>query len=232
MKSKIFNKAVFIIISYFMTSCASYKSVSKGTIINENIEWSSTWIVNTNDKVLPKVLLIGDSHVERYYGLVAKYLDPNKVSCSKFTTSKSLGDPLFIKQLESVLSLCTYDVVSINNGLHGADYKIEEYAKFVPIANKLLAKNVKKSLIWVNTTAIREAENVIKFAERNHQVIERNKFLTDFTKANNLMMVDFYSSTANKLEYYTNDGVHFNQGGVEEEATLITKKINQILNLK
>lgn len=231
MRSKRLNKFIGLLLGGILLGCSSVKKTSKGVIIHENTEWSNTWIVNTNDTILPKVLIIGDSHVERYYGLVANKLGKN-VSCSKFTTSKSLGDPVFIKQLESVLMLGDFDIISFNNGLHGADYKIEAYSKFAQVAYELLKKNAGKSVIWVNSTAIREKENINTFAVRNQQIIERNKFLLDFTAANNIALVDFYSATANNLEYYSTDGVHFNQAGVEMEAALITKKINELIELK
>lgn len=230
MSSKRLDKFIAMLLGFLLLGCSSVKKSSKGVVINENTEWSNTWIVNTNDTILPKVLLIGDSHVERYYGLVANKLGKN-VSCSKFTTSKSLGDPVFIKQLESVLMLCDFDIISFNNGLHGADYKIEVYSKFAQAAYEILRKNAEKSVIWVNSTAIREKGNINTFAVRNQQIIERNKFLFDFTATNNIAFVDFYSETANKLEYYSADGVHFNQAGVEMEAALITKKINEFIEL-
>jgi hypothetical protein len=208
--------------------CANRDKKPEGVIINENTEWSHSWIVKTNDTILPKVLIVGDSHVERYYGVVAENLGPN-VSCSKFTTSKSLGDPVFIKQLESVLMLCDFDVIAFNNGLHGADYSIEAYGKFVEIAYDMLKENAKKSVVWVNSTAIREKNNINEFAPRNQQIIERNKFLSDFTNKNTIKLVDFYSNTANNLEYYSNDGVHFNNEGINIEAEMITEQVLEIL---
>lgn len=217
-----------LLLTCLLLSCSNSEKKIEGVVINENIEWSSTWIVNTNDTTFPKVLLIGDSHVERYYGVVAKKLGEN-VSCSKFTTSKSLGDPVLIKQLESVLMLGDFDIISFNNGLHGEDYTLEDYAKFTPIAYELLKKNAKISVISVNSTAIRETENINTFAVRNQQIIERNKFLKEFTEANQITLIDFYSATANNLLYYETDGVHFNEAGVEMEAELITKKIKELI---
>lgn len=225
------NKITTILLCCLLFGCAGQRNKKTGVIINENTEWSHTWIMNTNNTTLPKVLLIGDSHVERYYDLVAKNLGAN-VSCSKFTTSKSLGDPVFIKQLESVLMLANFDIICFNNGLHGADYSLEEYSKFVPIAYDLLRKNVKKSVIWVNSTAIREKDHIDNFGSRNQQIKERNKFLFDYTKSNNVVLVDFYSKTADNIEYYSNDGVHFNNTGVNVEAGLLKQKIFEILNDK
>ncbi len=224
------SKINLLLLCCLLFGCVSQIDKTEGVIINENTEWSHTWIVNTNDTILPKVLIVGDSHVERYYGVVAKKLGQN-VSCSKFTTSKSLGDPVFIKQLESVLMLCDFDIISFNNGLHGADYSIEEYSRFVPIAYELLRENAKKSVVWVNSTAIREKDNINEFTSKNRQIIERNKFLADFTKTNNITLVDFYSATANNMEYYSKDGVHFNSTGVNVEAELVRQKILEILEL-
>lgn len=227
---KMLNKIIYILLCCAVFSCTNSSEKKVGEIINENTEWSHTWIVKTNDTIFPKVLLVGDSHVERYYPKVVKKLGP-KVSCSKFTTSKSLGDPIFLKQLESVLMVSDFDVISFNNGLHGPDYEIEAYASFLPLTYNLLKKNVRKSIIWVNSTAIREKNELDKFAPRNEQIIERNKVLSDFTKSNNITLVDFYLETANNSKLYSNDGVHFNNDGVNMEADLVTNEILKILDL-
>ena len=223
------NKLLLLLFAvHFISGCTTQTSNLKGEKINENTEWTNTWIVNTNDTLKPKILLIGDSHVERYYPVVVRSLR-DSVSCSKFTTSKSLGDPVFIKQLESVLMINEFDIISFNNGLHGADYNIEQYAGYIPVVYNLLKENATQSVIWVNNTAIREKNNIEAFADRNKQIIERNSFLKEFTKKNNITLIDFYSATANNLEYYSDDGIHFNSTGVDREATLLTGRIFQIL---
>lgn len=225
MKNKFLLLFLTVILIY---SCAEQTRNPNGEKINENTEWTHTWIVNTNDAFKPKVLLIGDSHVERYYPVVARNLG-DSVSCSKFTSSKSLGDPVFIKQLESVLMINEFDIIAFNNGLHGADYNIEQYAGYIPVVYELLKKNAKQSVIWVNNTAIREKNNIEAFADRNKQIIERNSFISEFTKENNIKLIDFYSATANNLEYYSDDGIHFNSTGVDREATLLTGSITMVL---
>ena len=224
------NKSLLLLLCCIIFGCVNKIDKEKGITINENIEWTRSWIVNTNDTILPKVLIIGDSHVERYYGIVAKNLESH-ASCSKFTTSKSLGDPVFIKQLELILKQYTFDIIAFNNGLHGEDYAIEAYSKYVPIAYNLLKNNAKTSVIWVNSTAIRSKNNLNEFAPRNNQIVERNKYLSHFTKENKIILLDFYSKTAHNIDYYTNDGVHFNKEGVHTEATLVTQKIAEVLNL-
>ena len=83
----------------------------------------------------------------------------------------------------------------------------------------------------MNSTAIRNKDNLNEFASRNNQIIERNEYIDNFTKENNIPLLDFYSRTAHNIDYYTNDGVHFNNEGVKAEAALITQKVAKELNL-
>ena len=51
------------------------KKSKKNVFISEGTEWSNTWMVATNKHDLPRVLIIGDSHVERYYQPVSGKLN-------------------------------------------------------------------------------------------------------------------------------------------------------------
>lgn len=196
---------------------------------SEDIEWSHMWMVSVNSHDLPKVLIIGDSHVERYYPSVADRLQ-GKAYCSKFTTSRSLGDPALIEQLKSIFFSYKFDIISFNNGLHGADYTDEQYSSYIPVAYKLFTdSNPDLKLIWVNTTGSRIRDNIVTFDERNQDVINRNKAVESFTHHHNIPMIDLYSVSVSHPEYYENDGIHFNKEGVEEEARCVSNEITKIL---
>jgi hypothetical protein len=197
---------------------------------SEDIEWSHMWMVSVNNHELPRVLIIGDSHVERYYPVVAEQLK-EKAYCSKFTTSRSMGDPALIEQLKALFFSYRFDVICFNNGLHGVDYTDEEYSSFIPVVYSLFKKNNPDlKLIWVNTTARRIRENTGQFEEHNSGVINRNKAVENFTRENNIPLIDFYSLSINHPEYYENDGIHFNKQGVEDEAKTISSGIIKIID--
>jgi hypothetical protein len=222
---------VFIII---VVSCFSCNTVSRNDNLNnrsisEDIEWSHMWMVSVNNHDLPKVLIIGDSHVERYYPVVAARLQ-GKAYCSKFTTSRSLGDPALIEQLQPVFFSFKFDVISFNNGLHGDEYTDEQYSQYIPVVYKLLREtDTGVKLIWVNTTAIRMKDNIDEFDEHNQRVINRNKAVEDFTTANNIPLIDFYALSVTHPEFYETDGVHFNKAGVEEEAGFVSEEILKVI---
>lgn len=199
--------------------------------ISEDIEWSNTWMVSVNDDDLPRVLIIGDSHVERYYPLVAEQLK-DKAYCSKFTTSRSLGDPALIEQFKTLFFSYKFDIISFNNGLHGVDYTDQQYSQYLPVVYRLFTEsNHGFRLIWVNTTAIRIKDDISRFDERNKGIINRNKAVEKFTRKNGITLIDFYSLSASHPEFYESDGVHFNREGVETEARAISDGILKILSI-
>ena len=66
MKSAIATVQLTFIFLILFTGCVSTKKALVGSSLNESTEWSNTFIVGIDKTDLPKVLLIGDSHVERY----------------------------------------------------------------------------------------------------------------------------------------------------------------------
>jgi hypothetical protein len=219
---------LLMLFSSAILSSADCKGQPKGKSVNEDIEWSHTWMINTNDRDLPRVLLIGDSHVEAYYQTVAEELKP-VAYCCKFTTSRSLGDPILIDQLELIFKQYEFDVICFNNGLHGSAYSNEEYGSYLPVAYDLLKKHSHKSLIWVNTTASRKGDIPEEFTPFNDKVVIRNKLVGEFTSKNRIPLLNFNSLSLKHPEYYSEDGTHFNQTGIKAEAHLIAEKVREAL---
>ena len=50
----------------------------------------------------------------------------DKAHVSKFATSKSLGDPIYIEQVKWFLKSNKFDIISISNGLHGSDFTLDQ----------------------------------------------------------------------------------------------------------
>ena len=215
-----------LIVSY--QGIAQNKS-KKNVSISEGTEWSNTWMVATNKHDLPRVLIIGDSHVERYYQPVTNKL--NKIAyCSKFTTSRSLGDPALIAQLKALFFSYKFDVITFNNGLHGVEYSDEQYNSYIPVVYKLFKKsNTGLKLIWVNTTPRRIGGKRPDFDQYNQGVINRNKAVEEFTIAKNIPLVDFYTPASTNLDFFDTDGIHFSKPGVEEQAKMVTSEILKAL---
>jgi len=215
------NTIFFLLLLASMAVQAQTKSYN-----NETISWNHSWIVkSTPEQNLPNVLLIGDSHVERYYPVVTNLLK-DKAAVSKITTSLSMGDPTFIPQLKGLLAANTFDYIFFNNGLHGVLFSPTEYAADISKVYKLLTKNNPAvKFVWANTTARRVPNKLDSFDAYHADVIERNKYVSAFCSKKGITVLDFFSLTVNDTTLFTKDGIHVNELGVAAQAKLIAEAV-------
>jgi lysophospholipase L1-like esterase len=193
---------------------------------NESISWNHSWIVkSTPEQNLPNVLLIGDSHVERYYPVVTNLLK-DKAVVSKITTSLSMGDATFLPQLAGLLAGHKFDYIFFNNGLHGVLFTPSEYAADISKVYKLLTKNNPAvRVVWANTTARRVPNKLDSFDAYHADVIERNKYVGEFCQKKGITVLDFFGLTVNDTTLFTKDGIHVNELGVAAQAKLIAELV-------
>lgn len=195
----------------------------------ETYQWSHTWIVTKPDSApLMSILIIGDSHVERYHPIVAEQLK-GRFYVSKITTAKSLGDPQLLPQIDGLIGNNLFDMIFFNNGLHGVKYSPESYASYLSPMLKLLRKNNRHvKIVWVNTTARRVNGDLDAYDPYNEDVRKRNERVSAFCQKKGLTMIDFWSMSLQKKEYYHPDGIHFLPIGVQAQAALIVKEVMSV----
>lgn len=215
------NTILFLLLLASMSIQAQTKSYN-----NESISWNHSWIVkSTPEQNLPNVLLIGDSHVERYYPVVTNLLK-DKAVVSKITTSLSMGDPTFLPQLAGLLAGHKFDYIFFNNGLHGVLFSPSEYAADISKVYKLLTKNNPAvRVVWANTTARRVPNKLDSFDAYHADVIERNNYVGDFCQKKGITVLDFFGLTVNDKGLFTGDGIHVNELGVAAQAKLIAEMV-------
>ncbi len=180
----------------------------------ERIEWSDVWIVNADRDEGSRVLLAGDSIVSGYYSAVEQALS-GKADCSRYATSKFLGNPDYLAELGLILNRYRFDVVHINNGLHGWDYTEEEYRQGL---QELLGA-VKRwapdaVVIWCMTTPMRQAGNLSELdADKNVRILERNRIAAEVMREQNIPVNDLYDAVKDSPALFAADGVHYNSEG-------------------
>ncbi|MFH1744266.1 MAG: SGNH/GDSL hydrolase family protein [bacterium] len=193
----------------------------------ERIEWSDTWVVNANNQDLPRVLLVGDSIVKGYYGVVESALS-GKANCARFATSAFMGNPDYLSELEVLLKRYTFRVIHINNGLHGWGYSEEEYEKRLLPLMALLKKHGKGAvLIWATTTPVRKSADLTHFSEKIARVKERNRIAAEFMINNGIEINDLCSLVEDHPEFHVADGVHFNSEGNAILGECVVKVISK-----
>lgn len=197
--------------------------------IQEDIEWCDIWLPHLNAHALPRVLLIGDSITRAYYPHVEKALE-NKAYVGRIATSRSVGDVIFIKELDLVLSQNHFDVIHFNNGMHGWGYSEALYEQYFPELLDILRQHQPQSqLIWGSITPVREKDNLSHFEARTERVKARNAIAAELVQNQGIPINDLFQLGFDHPDYYSNDGVHFTPEGSAALATQVASAISAFL---
>jgi hypothetical protein len=196
--------------------------------LRENIEWCDIWVTDANKEDLPRVLLIGDSITRGYFKDVETHLQ-GKAHCARLTTSLCVCSPAFAEEVELMLEQYRFAAIHINNGLHGWSYTEDQYGKALgPFMEFLMRKSQGASVIWAQTTPV-VADGTTN-SERTTRVKARNALASSIAARHQLPVDDLFGLVVDHPEYYSKDGVHFNQTGVAAQARQVAECVSKALD--
>jgi hypothetical protein len=194
-------------------------------MIREPTEWVQMDVPAATATNLPRVLLVGDSIVAQYFGAVVERLK-GKAYCAKFSTSASVADPLFLKQLDAMFVGYEYAVVQFNNGLHGFGYTEAEYEAGYRKAVALIREKAPKAkLVLALTTPIRATDDRLKF---NPRVEARNAFVTTLATEVGAGVDDLFAISNGHPELYS-DSHHYKKEGIALQADRVAACVAALL---
>ena len=205
-------------------SCSSY--VQKTPPVRERIEWYNIWITNADSDTLPRVLFIGDSITQGYFGPVEKLIG-NRANCARITTSGSVCDPIYFDELSLILEQYEFAVIHFNNGLHGWGYSEDKYREGIErLIDLLKDKAPRAKLIWASSTPVLRHAGMSVNA---HRVPVRNGIASGLAESEGIPVNDLYSLVEGHDSYYSKDGVHFNDEGKSTQAEQVAKTVLMLL---
>lgn len=219
--------AVRTIMVFVLAGCAA---VYGQDVKLEKIEWTDIWVMDANATEHPRVLLVGDSIVKGYYGAVEERLS-GKAACARYATSLFLSNPDYLAELSLLLKRYDFDVIHINNGLHGWEYAEEEYRQGLKDLLVRIEQDAPRAkLIWCMTTPVRSSEDLSRFdTDQNGRVIERNNIAAEIMKTAGVPVNDLYGVVQDHPEYVAKDGVHYNEKGRTAQAEQVAAQIETVL---
>jgi lysophospholipase L1-like esterase len=200
-------------------------------VLHESIEWCDIWISHANETNLPRVLLIGDSITRDYYPEVEKQL-AGKAFVARLATSRFVGDPVLLKEIELVLDGTKFDVIHFNNGMHGWQHTEVDYQKALPAFLKTIqahAPNAK--LIWAATTPLRDGKDISydpKAEYSDERIAARNAIAAKIMSAQKIPTNDLNAAMRGHPEYHS-DNIHFNSQGIQIQAAQVSAEVEKLL---
>jgi hypothetical protein len=190
-------------------------------LVRERIEWVDIWFTDADKEALPRVLMIGDSITRGYFGQVEKAL-AGKAYCGRYTTSRSVCDPVFFQELALVLGQYDYEVIHFNNGLHGWGFSEEAYAAgFEKFLDALKAQAPEAALVCGLSTPVLETGGM---AAEQDRVKARNEIVRALCAERDIAVNDLYS-VSDDAELFSPDGVHFSPKGRAAQAEVVAEAI-------
>lgn len=192
----------------------------------ENIEWTQYWTEDTQSGK-HKVLMIGDSISVGYRSEVNKLLGDD-MSITAYSTSKAVDNPWFAKELALNIEqhAFSYDIITLNNGLHGFHLSTEAYeAGMRDLISAVQSLLPASKLYLVLSTPITEYEKTDMLSEKNQLVVARNEVVLRLANELGLPVIDLYSAVLGNTEVRSADGYHYNGAGYQLLAAEIVRTI-------
>ena len=192
----------------------------------------------STDTNLPRVLLIGDSILNGYRGVVVREL-ADKANIDVWLNPVHQGSPELHEQLKAVMAQGPYDVVHFNMGLHGFDEgrsRIPE-DQFRPLTRKLVATiregAPKARLIWASSTPMTRAGKPTELEPENDRIIlAHNQMAAEVMGEWQIPINDLYALMLDKLQLGRGDTVHWQPAGSAVQGQAVASVIEQQLKTK
>lgn len=195
----------------------------------ESIEWSNLWLTHSTEAGGTRVLLIGDSIVQAFYPEVEKNLE-GKAHVGRLSTSFFADDPMLIDQVNSVLKNFSFDVIYVNNGMHGWVRSEAEYGPALALLIETIRARAPKAKIILGTTTPLRVEPATPSSTQadDQRIRQRNQIAADLAQKENLVLLDMYTPVAGRPEIHSDD-VHFNAQGTAIQAKVVADAIENSL---
>ena len=196
----------------------------------ETAEWTNIWYGNTNIK--RKILLLGDSITQGYHYVVQREFG-NDICVGMHTTSKAVDNIYLIKEIEIMVNQygnANFELVHVNNGIHGMHMTDSEYAQFFDMYVYQLTELLPSSkFVLALSTPITEPGSDFRYAELNERIINRNKIVEEVGEKYNIYVEDLYSVADGIAEIRTGDGYHYKPEGCEKLGMVVVNTIKNML---
>ena len=195
----------------------------------EQFEWIHSWSDDTNNRDLPRVLLIGDSITCGYQQIVREAIR-GKCYVDYIATSYTLNSGFFFKLINNYINNNKYDIIHLNQGLHGFSMSKKTYKEKL----KRLINQIPSSckVILAESTVVKKAGNKTIDNKWDKKLDERNTSVNELAKEMNLSINHLYEVSKNiPNDLRTDDGIHYLPDGYQILAQEVIHLVLRAMDL-
>ncbi len=211
------------------SSAGAQETPVDAPVVREQYKWSNIWWDCANDPTLPRVLLIGDS-ISCGYSPVVSALLQGKVHVDRLGTSRSINDPVLLKETAMMLEEYPYVAIHFNNGLHGFHLDGPAYAagwrEYVGLLEHLRGG---ARLIWASSTPITRPDDVTTLDADNEKVVARNALAAEIMQEHSIPTNDLYQCVIGRPDLRSPDGYHYNSAGYDALGQAVADALRKLI---
>jgi hypothetical protein len=193
----------------------------------EKIEWTWSDRPAALDDRLPNVLLLGDSITRGYYDSAAEFL-AGKANVYLFATSAAVGGDMLLDQIRAYGKMVgiRFDVVHLNNGMHGRTYSEADYRGHYPaFLGRVKSQWPTAQCIVATTTPVRrDSED----GPANSRIVERNATAVEDAAKSGCRIDDQYALMLQHQDLHDGN-VHYTAAGSRVQAGQVAASILRLL---
>lgn len=194
----------------------------------EKIEWTWADRPAALDERLPNVLLLGDSISRDYYDPTADLL-AGKANVYLFTTSAAVGGEMLLDQIRAYGKMIgiRFDVVHLNNGMHGRTYTEAEYrAQYPAFLGTVKSQWPTAKCIVATTTPVRmDSED----GPANARIVVRNASALEDAEKSGCRIDDQHALMMQHQDLHDGN-LHYTAAGSRVQAEQVAASILQALS--
>jgi len=193
----------------------------------EKIEW--TWADRplAVDDRLPNVLLLGDSITRGYYESALQLLE-GRANVYLFATSAAVGADMLLGQIRAYGTMVgiRFDVVHLNNGMHGKTYSEAEYRTHYPEFLETVKRQWPTAkCIMATTTPVRmDSED----GPANARIVIRNAIAVQDAEKSGCSIDDQHALMLQHQDLHDGN-VHYTDAGSQLQAGQVAASILRVL---
>jgi len=193
----------------------------------EKIEWTWSDRPKVVDAHLPNVLLLGDSISRGYYEAAAALLE-GKANVYLFATSAAVGADMLLDQIRAYRKMVgiRFDVVHVNNGMHGKTYTEAEYRAHYPEFLDTVKRQWPKAKCIVATTTpvLNDSED----GPANARIVVRNATALEDAKKSGCGIDDQHALMLQHQDLHDGN-LHYTAAGSRLQAEQVVMSILSVL---
>jgi hypothetical protein len=194
----------------------------------EKIEWTWSDRPAAIDAHLPNVLLLGDSITRGYYDATVELLQ-GKANVFLFATSAAVGSEMLLEQIRDYakMSAIHFDLVHLNNGMHGSSYSEADYRAHYPTFLRTIKRQwpTAKCIVATTTPVLQDSDS----GPPNARILVRNRIAVKDAEKSGCPIDDQHALMLQHQDLHDGN-LHYTAAGSRVQAEQVRTSVLEALS--